>query len=147
MGHSLCTLPVDLGPLTSPLVVERMRRLKVIGEGFTRDDGPRVEKALVELLSDDPDPIVRHEAAFLLSDLMRRDLIGGNLARPALWSATQDGSILVRHESALSLAAFPCAATIALLLRLREEDKYVDVRLSAELALEELNVERPPLAR
>jgi HEAT repeat protein len=80
---------------------------------------------------------VRHEAAFLLADLKRRDLIFGSMALAALWSSVHDQSVLVRHEVALSLAAFPGEVTTRCLDQLLR-DQCEDVRLSAKLALEEI---------
>lgn len=137
MGHSVCHLPIDLEPLKSQQATERMRRLKIIGEGFADSDKIRVERALAGLLAGDPNPIVRHEAAFVLADLRRRDLIFGSVALSALWSSVHDQSVLVRHEVALSLAAFPCEVTTRCLDQLLR-DQCEDVRLSATLALEEI---------
>jgi HEAT repeat protein len=89
--------------------------------------------ALCETLKSDPSPLVRHEAAFSLGQLEFKSAV------PALMEAmANDESVLVRHESAVALGSIgEEAARSGLINRLEDPDE--DVRLSAEVALADLD--------
>ena len=89
--------------------------------------------ALCETLKQDPSPLVRHEAAFALGQLEFKSAV------PALLDAMgNDESVLVRHESAVALGSIgEETARSGLILRLQDPDE--DVRLSAEVALADLD--------
>jgi HEAT repeat protein len=88
---------------------------------------------LCETLESDPSPLVRHEAAFSLGQLEFKSAV------PALMEAmANDESVLVRHESAVALGSIgEEAARSGLIDRLEDPDE--DVRLSAEVALADLD--------
>ena len=84
-------------------------------------------------LQEDPSPLARHEAAFSLGQL------GFNSAVPALLEAmAEDDSVLVRHESAVALGSIGDERARQGLVRACE-DLDEDVRLSAEIALVDLD--------
>jgi deoxyhypusine monooxygenase len=88
---------------------------------------------LCDTLKRDPSPLVRHEAAFSLGQLEFKSAV------PALLEAmANDESVLVRHESAVALGSIgEETARSGLIDRLR--DPVEDVRLSAEVALADLD--------
>jgi HEAT repeat protein len=93
----------------------------------------RAVPALCETLKEDTSPLVRHEAAFSLGQLEFTSAI------PALLDAmANDESVLVRHESAVALGSIgEETARSGLIDRLQDPDE--DVRLSAEVALADLD--------
>ena len=93
----------------------------------------RAVPALCKMLREDPSPLVRHEAAFSLGQLEFRSAV------PALMEAmANDESVLVRHESAVALGSIGDeTARRGLIDRLQDPDE--DVRLSAEVALADLD--------
>src|SRR2546421_6371534 len=93
----------------------------------------RAVPALCETLKQDPSPLVRHEAAFSLGQLEFKSAV------PTLLEAmAHDASVLVRHESAVALGSIgEEAARSGLIDRLQDSDE--DVRLSAEVALADLD--------
>jgi HEAT repeat protein len=93
----------------------------------------RAVPALVKTLKIDPSPLVRHEAAFSLGQLEFKSAV------PALMEAmAKDESVLVRHESAVALGSIGEEnARPGLIDRLDDPDE--DVRLSAEVALADLD--------
>lgn len=88
---------------------------------------------LSEALKEDPSPLVRHEAAFSMGQLEFKSAV------PALLEAmAKDESVLVRHESAVALGSIGDeAARRGLIEALKDRDE--DVRLSAEVALADLD--------
>ncbi len=89
--------------------------------------------ALCRSLREDPSPLARHEAAFSLGQL------GFSSAVPALLEAmAEDESVLVRHESAVALGSIGDERAREGLVE-RCEDPDEDVRLSAEIALADLD--------
>jgi len=96
-----------------------------------KDD--RAVPALCETLKEDPSPLVRHEAAFSLGQLEFKSAV------PTLMDAmANDESVLVRHESAVALGSIGDeTARPGLIDRLQDPDE--DVRLSAEVALADLD--------
>jgi len=101
----------------------------------------RAVPALSESLKQDPSPLVRHEAAFALGQLEFESAV------PFLLEAmANDESVLVRHESAVALGSIgEETARSGLIDRLRDPDE--DVRLSAEVALADLDFLRRLSAR
>jgi len=93
----------------------------------------RAVPTLCETLKDDPSPLVRHEAAFSLGQLEFKSSV------PALMDAmANDESVLVRHESAVALGSIGDeTARPGLIERLQDPEE--DVRLSAEVALADLD--------
>ena len=93
----------------------------------------RAVPALTDTLKIDPSPLVRHEAAFSLGQLEFKSAV------PALMEAmANDDSVLVRHESAVALGSIgEETARSGLIDRLQDPDE--DVRLSAEVALADLD--------
>lgn len=93
----------------------------------------RAVPMLCETLKADPSPLVRHEAAFSLGQLEFKSSV------PALLEAmADDESVLVRHESAVALGSIGDeTARSGLIDRLQDRDE--DVRLSAEVALADLD--------
>jgi HEAT repeat protein len=93
----------------------------------------RAVPALCETLKEDTSPLVRHEAAFSLGQLEFTSAV------PALLDAmANDQSVLVRHESAVALGSIgEETARSGLIDRLQDPDE--DVRLSAEVALADLD--------
>ncbi len=89
--------------------------------------------ALCKVLQEDPSPLARHEAAFSLGQQ------GFNSAVPALLEAmAKDDSVLVRHESAVALGSIGDERARTGLVKACE-DPDEDVRLSAEIALADLD--------
>ncbi len=89
--------------------------------------------ALCKALREDPSPLARHEAAFSLGQL------GFSSAVPALLEAmAEDESVLVRHESAVALGSIGDERAREGLVE-RCEDPDEDVRLSAEIAIADLD--------
>lgn len=121
----------------NPRPAKRMAVLKAIGDGFDPDQRNAVERALASALLSDANAVVRHESAFLLASMAEQKLIAGGLGFRALCKAVNDKSVLVRHEVALSLAAFPGPETDGLLRRLLN-DSAEDVAVSARLAIEQM---------
>jgi len=93
----------------------------------------RAVPALCQTLREDRSPLVRHEAAFSLGQLEFKSAV------PALLDAmANDESVLVRHESAVALGSIgEETARSGLIDRLQDPDE--DVRLSAEVALADLD--------
>ena len=82
---------------------ERIYALKKLGaEGGTDEK----RAAIIRCLKQDPDPVVRHEAAFWLGELGDKDATDA-LADAAL----HDRSPLVRHESVEALGWIPTTAS------------------------------------
>ena len=98
-----------------------------------------LEEVLVTFLEEDPDPIVRHEAAFALGRLFGRGCIIGDLALDALCIAAKDDlSLVVRHEAAEAMAVFEydrVSHVLEELLHDSEEDIVATARLALECGL------------
>ncbi len=93
----------------------------------------RAVPTLCETLETDSSPLVRHEAAFALGQLEFKSAV------PALLQAmASDDSVLVRHESAVALGSIGDEEARSGLVK-RLEDLDEDVRLSAEVALADLD--------
>src|SRR5690242_11536035 len=90
--------------LLTSSTLERIRCLLKICDGIAEEDREFTENILVRVLELDPDPIVRHEAAFALYKLNKKGQIAGKIALQALCkSARSDISTVARHEAAESL--------------------------------------------
>ncbi|HEX4466740.1 MAG TPA: HEAT repeat domain-containing protein, partial [Solirubrobacteraceae bacterium] len=103
---------------------ERMLSLHQLGKE-ERKTPMRVE-LLREVLASDPDPVIRHDAAFVLGAMMAEE------AEEALVAAAlHDPSFLVRHESFESLAFFPPTANVMAAIEAGVSDAHPDVRETA----------------
>ena len=88
---------------------------------------------LCQVLSDDPSPLTRHEAAFTLGQLGYRSAV------PALIKAMlNDKSPIVRHESAVALSSIGDDAALPQLEK-AIDDEDEDVSNSALIAFEYLS--------
>lgn len=115
--------------------VERMDCLEELIEGDLDFDPEYVEEALVRILASDEDPVVRHEAAFILGKLHQRGKISGRRAIEQLCrSALSDSSVIVRHESAETLGYFDDPRAAAALEKLAG-DPHPDVAATAQIGL------------
>ncbi len=93
----------------------------------------RAVPVLCETLKEDLSPLVRHEAAFSLGQLEFKSAVSALMDAMA-----NDESVLVRHESAVALGSIGDeTARPGLIERLQDADE--DVRLSAEVALADLD--------
>jgi HEAT repeat protein len=118
--------------------VERMDSLEKLLESNLDFDPEYVEEVLVRVLASDADPVVRHEAAFVLGKLHQRGKISGQKALDQLcWSAFSDSSVIVRHESAETLGYFNDPRAAAALERLAA-DPNPDVAATAQIGLARL---------
>lgn len=114
---------------SKPSILLRIHSVCMLADMKNEDAVPLLCRALRE----DSSPLVRHEGAFALGQL------GFKSAVPSLIEAMKkDPSVLVRHESAVALGSIGDE-------RAREgligaiDDKDEDVRLSAEVALADLD--------
>ncbi len=90
---------------------------------------------LINVLRSDPDPIVRHEAAFMLGELRESNRIDETGAAPALCvAAHEDSSLVVRHESIEAMFAFE-GEDVERTLDTMVEDPDDDIRLTAEITI------------
>lgn len=98
-----------------------------------------LECYLVEVLRADPNPIVRHEAAFVLGRLKDCGQIEGDAAVSALCvAACEDPSLVVRHEVVEALACFEHDEASSVLVNLLSHD-HPDIRATASISLERRN--------
>jgi len=91
--------------------------------------GEKSVPALSDVLLHDPDPLVRHEAAFSLGQI---GLAEGNIALAE--AVTNDKDPIVRHESAAALGSVGSAESEGVLTRVLT-DKDEMVRNSAKASL------------
>ena len=112
-----------------PSLVLRIHGVCMLADMKREDAIPALARALRE----DPSPLVRHEAAFAMGQLEFKSGV------PSLIEAmATDESVLVRHESAVALGSIGDEkARPGLMLLLEDVDE--DVRLSAEVALADLD--------
>lgn len=116
----------------------RFRAIRGILEISDKEFGETVESFLVTVIETDSDPVVRHEAAFTLGELMKEGKIVGVIAVAALCGIIKnETSVLVLHEVAEALAHFNGSSVIATLNRLMEHVS-VDVRATAAISLDVL---------
>lgn len=105
-----------------------------------RQDATELEIFLVEVLRNDSDPIVRHEAAFVLGRLKASDWIIGEFAVPALCAAACDDlSRVVRHEATETLPCFEGPEVDRTLRQLLQNDDP-DIRATAAISVERQNI-------
>ena len=91
---------------------------------------------LMNVLLDDPSPLVRHEAAFALG------WVGNQTCAPVLRRAlANDKSLLVRHEAAMALAEFGEKADIESLEK-GLKDRSKEVAISCQVALQRIQQKR-----
>ncbi len=115
---------------------QRMDLIEEVAGPRSSLDGDSMEHFLVNVLERDPDPIVRHEAAFVLRHLKTHRRISGNVAKRALCtSARKDESIVVRHEAMEALHCFEGEEVERTLLSMLEHDEP-DIRATAAISLE-----------
>ncbi len=114
---------------SKPSIVLRIHAVCMLADMKSEAAIPLLATALLN----DPSPLVRHEAAFAMGQLEFKSGV------PALIEAMgKDESVLVRHESAVALGSIGDErAREGLLARLHDSDE--DVRLSAEVALADLD--------
>lgn len=90
--------------------------------------------ALCKALMIDPSPIVRHEFAFSLGECAHPTLASEYLMK----AIETDDNIFVRHEAILALATLGKKEFIPFVEKYLE-DKDIEIRESAEIALQRLN--------
>jgi HEAT repeat protein len=94
---------------------------------------------LLRTLREDPNAVVRHEAAFVLGRLpqsqVQSDLVGDEIFSALCHSARTDPSIVVRHEATEVLGNLEDSRVPIVLQELAEDDNP-DVALTAKLGLE-----------
>jgi hypothetical protein len=101
---------------------------------------PRLESFLARVLASDGDPVVRHEAAFVIGELKASGHVPGNLLLKALCrAALTDNSLIVVHEAAEALGNFDGVDVISTLSKL-EQHVHPDVRATAAISLEEISL-------
>lgn len=112
-----------------PSIVLRIHGVCMLADMKREDAIP----ALARSLREDFSPLVRHEAAFAMGQLEFKSAV------PSLLEAmAKDESVLVRHESAVALGSIGDErARQGLMSALEDVDE--DVRLSAEVALADLD--------
>jgi len=112
-----------------PSIVLRIHGVCMLADMKREDAIPALAKALRE----DPSPLVRHEAAFAMGQLEFKSGVSSLIEAMA-----KDESVLVRHESAVALGSIGDErARPGLISALEDGDE--DVRLSAEVALADLD--------
>jgi HEAT repeat protein len=95
-------------------------------------DNDLSRQLLMNILLNDPSPLVRHEAAFALG------WIGDQTCAPVLRRAlANDTSLLVRHEAAMALAEFSSNADIQSLEK-GLQDRSKEVAISCQVALQRI---------
>ncbi|MGY8632580.1 HEAT repeat domain-containing protein [Bradyrhizobium sp. 14AA] len=90
---------------------------------------------LMNVLRDDRDPIVRHEAAFVLGDWRAKQLIADEPAASSLCKVVEgDPSAVARHEAAEALRWFG-GANVDRALDAAANDPVEDVRLTVAMTI------------
>jgi HEAT repeat protein len=106
-----------------------MRMLALHGVGKAARRTPEREELLLRVLRADPDPVIRHDAAFALGAIMAEETQDALAA-----AAVADESFLVRHESLESLAFFARTPVVMEALEQGLRDEHPEVRETAEMA-------------
>lgn len=115
---------------------EQMECLHEIAHGAEISQGDVIEEILCKILKEDRDPVVRHEAAFVLGHLHSRGKLAGVRAVPALCEASyRDPSVLVRHEAVESLGWFDDDPRALQVFRDLLNDPHPDIVATARLGL------------
>ena len=100
---------------------------------------------LLRTLREDPNPVVRHEAAFALGRLpqleIQRDLVSDEIFSALCQSARTDPSTIVRHEATEVLGNLEDSRVARVLHELAKDDNP-DVALTAKLGLEHLALDQ-----
>jgi hypothetical protein len=113
-----CSSNKTTGGLDSPHTLVRKAAVASVGE--TCD--PKLYDNVVALLRDDPDRLVRSQAAFTLGDYSRRYYSVGYT--PLVNALQNDPSVFVRAASALSLSATKDSRAVEpLIASLRDDDR------------------------
>ncbi len=135
-----------ISPIFAKLsAAQRMDQIESLQKA-TIDNPIDIERFLIDILINDPDPIVRHEAAFVLGKLAENEKIKGiEAALTICQSAIYDQSVVVRHECVEALYAFQgeqVNKTIQLLL----DDPQEEIRFTAIITAERrlLSNDLPP---
>lgn len=128
--------------LSSGSAFRRLEALEeLVGGAGGVDDAGRLEGIIVDVLRGDENPVVRHEAAFVLGKLYELGEVRGEMSLGQLCdSALGDGSVVVRHEAAEVLGSFDAGRAIAT-VRMLVDDPDPDVSATARLSLERLTGE------
>ena len=101
-----------------------------------------LEIFLVHVLERDEDPVIRHEAAFVLGKLKDRNTIDGDLASRALCLAvSKDPSLIVRHEALEALCCFE-GEPVGALLEQFSDHQNADIRATAAISFTTWKAER-----
>lgn len=123
---------VHFNEKTPPAI--RMLYLDEIMNTCSAPDSEVVEVLLVNVLKEDKNSIVRHEAAFVLGKLYERgDIVGRQAVKALIEAARNDSSIIVRHEATESLGQFN---NVQHVLKELATDKNSEVAVTAQVALE-----------
>jgi HEAT repeat protein len=113
---------------------ERMNLIELLME-LSLESWREAEGFLSMIVDSDPDPVVRHEAAFALGELRRSGEIGDAAGRNSLCNAAlNDKSILVRHEAAEALYCFGGPQVDAVLQQLLD-DQSDDIKSTAAISI------------
>ena len=117
---------------------QRMDVLEKLVGGIDGDDNCAVENFLVNILRTDKNPVVRHEAAFVLGKLYELGDIQGDITLGQLCdSSLSDRSVVVRHEAPEVLGCFNDDKAITT-LQILENDPNYDISMTAQISLERL---------
>jgi len=101
-------------------------------------DGVEMEDLLLGVFRDDPDPIVRHEAVFIIGCLVSWGRIQGERAFPLIREASlRDRSVVVRHESVEALSNFHTPGSVEVCVQALE-DPHEEVSATARITLERI---------
>ena len=130
--YDLRSLPVrKVGPERKSFGGPTVRLEPDVAEAEAR--GEVVCRLLINVLRSDPEPLVRHEVAFVLGR------VGGQKQVMAVRAALErDPSFLVRHEAAMALAEIGGPAEVPL-LRKKLSDRSREVAISCYVALVHLS--------
>src|SRR5918993_1033151 len=87
----------SMSATTSP--GKRMRCLEYFADLNVVPDKDLIEEVLIKVLKEDPNPVIRHEAAFVLGRISCRSEVGVKTISALCESARTDASTIVRHEA------------------------------------------------
>jgi len=117
----------------------RMDMVRSLMDRILDFDTAEVERFLADVVRDEHDPIVRHEAIFLVGVLVNWGMCKGEVAAPLIRrGAIEERSTVVRHESVEALANFRSVESVGVLERALQ-DADADVRATAVISLERLS--------
>jgi HEAT repeat protein len=116
----------------------RMDAIAAIPAHFFDAFSEELQSILTLVLQHDPDPIVRHEAAFVIGELAKQERIDSECAAIALrHAALDDPSVVARHEAAESLSSFYHPTAVKTLTELLD-DPLLDIAATARIGLARL---------